>query len=66
MDEFETEEQAAARVRTIRCRTALRTAPETAARLRLAMTDTAGRTETGILRELRTPLRTGSPTPPTN
>lgn len=56
---IETEAQAAARVRLARARKALTSAPMLAYQLRWDATPLDGRTERGILRELRTPLLTG-------
>lgn len=56
---IETEEQAAARIRQARARKALTSAPMLAYQLRWDATPLDGRTERGILRELRTPMLTG-------
>jgi hypothetical protein len=56
--EQETEARAAARVRRVRARAALRAAPETAARLRAVGVPSDGRTEADVLPEWRTPLMT--------
>lgn len=58
-DQQETEEQAAARIRLVRSRKALAAAPMLAYQLRWDATPLDGRTERGVLPELRTPMLTG-------